>query len=66
MGLQFSISGQCNVTFEQVESAASRKAAVDTRNVELYMHIHNKTMTVEGQLKSGNYATFLYYKRTSL
>ena len=46
MGLQFSISGRCNVSFKQVESAASRKAAVDTRNVELYTRIHNKTTTV--------------------
>ena len=43
MGLQFSISGRCNVSFEQVESAALRKAAADTRNVELYTRIYNKT-----------------------
>ena len=46
MGLQCSISDRCNVSFEQVESAASKKPPVDARNVELYTRIHNKTTTV--------------------
>ena len=35
-GWQFSISGRCNISFEQAESATLRKSPVDTRNVELY------------------------------
>ena len=58
MGLQFSIFGRCNVSFEQVESAASRKAAVDTQNVEFYTRIHNKLRLWDGQLERGNYAHF--------
>ena len=46
MSLQCSISGRCNLSFEQVKSAASKKAAADTQNVELYTRIHNKTTTV--------------------
>ena len=46
MGLQCSISGRCNVSLEQDESAASKKAPADTRNVELYTRIHNKTTTM--------------------
>ena len=67
MGLQFSVSGRCNVSFEQAESAASRKAAVDTQNVELYARIHNKTTTVGRSVKKVEIMlTFLHYKRTSL
>ena len=66
MGLQFSISGRCNVSFEEVESAASRKAAVDIRKVKLYTYIYysyiraftTKLQLWEGQLESGNYAHF--------
>ena len=68
MGLQFSISGQCNVSFEQVESATSRKATVDTRNVELYSirAFTTKLRLWEGQLESEIMLTFLHYIRTSL
>ena len=39
IGLQFSISGGCKIAFKQLDSAASRKAPVDTQNVELNTRI---------------------------
>ena len=49
MALQFSISGQCNISFEQLEFADSMKAPVDTFTTKcefIYARIYNKTTSL--------------------